>query len=198
MKIILLTGLILNNYLECGIGKTTMANRFMKILAKHNKKAEIFSFADPLKYLVADMYSMSVNEVDKYKNDHTLKFRSSVIQYYFWEQKMLYVSENDLSNEWMTMRDILITVGTKIIRKKLDEDWFVERLIDRIEYSYIHNNIDVAIIDDCRFENEHDIIIETFGKENVYRFGLFKEWWKEVDDPEKTAEEMLQPILNKL
>lgn len=49
-------------------------------------------------------------------------------------------------------RDLLQNLGTEIIRKQIDEDFFVKRICDDIKvYSYY---FDVIIISDARFPNE--------------------------------------------
>lgn len=58
-------------------------------------------------------------------------------------------------------RKLLQTLGTDIIRNKIDKDFFVKRLCDDIKvYSYY---FDIITISDARFPNEIDIPREMFN-----------------------------------
>lgn len=57
-------------------------------------------------------------------------------------------------------REFLQYLGTDIIRKKIDEDFFIRRMIDDIKvYSYFY---DVIVISDARFSKEIDSVKEKF------------------------------------
>ena len=61
-------------------------------------------------------------------------------------------------------RELLQTLGTEVIRKNIDEDFFIKRLCDDIKvYSYY---FDVITISDARFPKEIDAPKEMF--DNVY------------------------------
>lgn len=57
-------------------------------------------------------------------------------------------------------RTLLNMLGTEIIRKKLDDEFFIKRMVGDIRvYSYF---FDIIIISDARFKNEIDFIRQTF------------------------------------
>lgn len=60
-------------------------------------------------------------------------------------------------------RELLQKLGTEVIRKKIDENFFVNRICEDIKvYSYFS---DVIIISDARYEDEVEVPKQTF--ENV-------------------------------
>lgn len=62
-------------------------------------------------------------------------------------------------------RTLLQNLGTEVIRKKIDENFFIKRIIDDIKvYSYY---FDVITISDARFPIELDSIKNAF--DNVYK-----------------------------
>lgn len=64
-------------------------------------------------------------------------------------------------------RELLIYFGTDIIRKKIDEMFYIKRMIQDIEvYSYL---VDVILIDDARLKIEVNSIKENFNKVKVIR-----------------------------
>lgn len=65
-------------------------------------------------------------------------------------------------------RSLLQQLGTDIIRKEIDDDFFIKRIIGDIKvYSYY---FDVITISDARFPKELDIIKNTFN--NVYKINI--------------------------
>lgn len=57
-------------------------------------------------------------------------------------------------------RDLLQFIGTELIRKQIDEDFFINRMIEDIKvYSYF---CDTIIISDARFSKEIEVIKKTF------------------------------------
>lgn len=65
-------------------------------------------------------------------------------------------------------RSLLQELGTDIIRKKISEDFFINRIIDDIKiYSYY---FDVITISDARFPKELDSIKNNFN--NVYKINI--------------------------
>ena len=64
-------------------------------------------------------------------------------------------------------RNFLQQLGTEIIRNEIDEDFFVNRVIEDIKvYSYFY---DIIIIEDARFKNEIDNIKTIFKDAIVIR-----------------------------
>lgn len=86
-------------------------------------------------------------------------------------------------------RTIMQQIGTDIIRKNIDEFFFINRMIDDIKvYSYF---FDVIVITDARFANEIDDIKNKFSNSfsiNIFRpnfdSGLTKE---QLSHPSETA-----------
>ena len=63
-------------------------------------------------------------------------------------------------NDETKPRELLQTLGTEIIRNKIDEEFFIKRMIGDIKvYSYFY---DVIIISDARVKKEIDLIKNEF------------------------------------
>ena len=128
-------------------------SKFMNNLKQH---INIHSFADPLKRdicmnLLGLTYSQCYgSDVDK----NTLtKIKWSNIPGYNRS------SENDITEEYMTGREVMEVIGTDIFRT-IKEDIWVSRTIDIA----LKNNKALSIISDCRFPNEIEEIKNRGGK----------------------------------
>ena len=67
-------------------------------------------------------------------------------------------------------RTLLQEIGTDIVRMKIDNEFFIKRIIDDIKvYSYY---FDVITVSDIRFPEELDIIYNSF--KNVYKINVVR------------------------
>lgn len=103
------------------------------------------------------------------KNYASLKNKSSInlqFSYYVKSYAKEIVGWNKDSNNRHV--SLLQTIGTDIIRNKIDNDFFIKRILGDIEvYSYFFNIISIS---DARFPEELDRISNTY--KNVYKIKL--------------------------
>ena len=133
-------------------GKSRVAKIFKKVLEKEGKTCEVKSFASPIYEIVSKLYRTNKTEIQRDKRDnvpiyiHTRKSNSGLI----------------LSN----YREILQTIGTTA-RDCGDENVWVNSLFgcenEKImgEFTWA---TDYWIIDDVRFPNEAQRILDCNGK----------------------------------
>ena len=133
-------------------GKSRVAKIFKEVLEEDGKTCEVKSFASPIYEIVSKLYRTNIKEIQKDKRDnvpiyiHTRKSNSGLI----------------LSN----YREILQTIGTTA-RDCGDENVWVNSLFG-CENEKIMNEFtwatDYWIIDDVRFPNEAQRILDCNGK----------------------------------
>ena len=156
-------------------GKSTLCD----YLKGKEADIEIFSFADSLKQKVCvDILGLTYNQVfgtDEDKNSLTR---------YTWDKLPKFIREaystkiNDIPIAWsesgktfqyesyteprtgqMTAREIMQIVGTDIFRNMFDDSVWVDSTIRDIKAS----NCTIALIADCRFPSEVNIVLEQGG-----------------------------------
>ena len=133
-------------------GKSRVAKIFKEVLEENGKTCEVKSFASPIYEIVSKLYRTNIKEIQKDKRDnvpiyiHTRKSNSGLI----------------LSN----YREILQMIGTTA-RDCGDENVWVNSLFG-CENEKIMNEFtwatDYWIIDDVRFPNEAQRILDCNGK----------------------------------
>jgi hypothetical protein len=121
-------------------GKTT-CSEFVKSICSEDKDVRIYNFADPLKKDIC-MTILGLS-YDQCYGDDDAKNTTTNIQ---WEGKFL------------TAREVMQFVGTDIFRKMLNSVW-ADATINRIK----NDKPDLAIIADCRFPNEVDVVRSAGG-----------------------------------
>lgn len=123
-------------------GKTTSAE-FVSQLYHHTHKVKIYNFADPLKQdLCMNVLGLTQDQCygdDKYKNEKVNCY---------WPN----------TNTQMTAREVMQYIGTDIFRKIQKNVW-ADATINKIKKECY----DVALIADCRFPNEVEVIKSAGG-----------------------------------
>lgn len=124
-------------------GKTTGSHYIESLI--NNKglsiSYRIYNFADPLKEDIC-MNILGLTYEQCYGSDDDKNTMTNLV----WE------------NEQLTARRAMEVIGTDIFRKLRSQVW-VEATMRKIE----KDNIDLAIIPDCRFPNEVDNILSAGG-----------------------------------
>ena len=135
-------------------GKSTSAEYVQSIISSRGLglSNKIYSFADPLKQdICINILGLTYEQCygsDEHKNTLTnIK----------WEDMPDYNNSFSMSG-YMSARQIMEHVGTKIFRKIKTNVW-VDATINRIK----KENLDLAIIADCRFPNEVESIQNAGG-----------------------------------
>ena len=141
-------------------GKTTLA-KFMQ----EEYNAIIITIADYLKNLCCDLINCTYEELNEKKdNGYTFDVVPDDTWYEIINKKTNIEIENikkELDGKHITnIRQLLQVIGTDVIRK-YDEDWHVKQMIKEIE-SYSETKL--IVIDDVRFPNEREAILERSGE----------------------------------
>lgn len=87
----------------------------------------------------------------------------------FWDETIKDIALECLS--FQTPREILIKVGMAL-RTGLDKNVWVESLAEQIEAEYWGKTI--AVVSDCGFQNEVDVMIQRFGEQNVLLIQIYR------------------------
>ena len=133
-------------------GKSRVAKIFKEVLEEDGKTCEVKSFASPIYEIVSKLYRTSIKEIQREKRDN--------VPIYIFSRK---------SNSGMLLsnyREILQTIGTTA-RDYGDEDVWINSLFgcenEKImgEFTWA---TDYWIIDDVRFPNEAQRILDCNGK----------------------------------
>lgn len=124
----------------------------------------IVSFADPLKGLACDILGCSWNELHTMKDDGTT-FDPPYDKTADLLSSVLKTERSDIEKKLAgkplgTVRDVLQTVGTDIIRS-FNPNWHVNKTRETIQAT-INNGVRV-VVDDVRFVNERYMIEQDFG-----------------------------------
>jgi len=143
MKIILING-------KKRSGKDFVAAAIKNEFNKHNKTAEIMSFADPIKDIIAETLKITIQDLELYKNNPTeymielQKYPSSVME-----------SPSALNH--IDFRVILQRFGTESMKKWFGEEVWVNLLLSRAESL----DVDYVLVPDFRF------LCEAVSKETI-------------------------------
>lgn len=111
---------------------------------------KIYSFADELKKVAMSVYGLTYEQcygTNEQKNSFTkIKWEDMLKVFHPVKRNAI---KKELANEYMTARELLQYFGTDVCRTLYDNCW-IESTFRKIE----KDSPDIAIIDDCRFENE--------------------------------------------
>lgn len=141
-------------------GKTTLAN-----LLQDEYGATIITIANYLKYLCCDLMNLSLYDLIRKKdNGYTFDIVPDE-RWYKIINKKTNINIDDIKKELdgkhiTNIRQLLQVIGTDVIRK-YNENWHVNQMIEEIE-SYPEDKL--IVIDDVRFPNEQEAILERSGE----------------------------------
>jgi len=147
-KVILLTG-------KAQSGKDTSCDYIICKLTENGRVARKYSFADPLKEFLMKVFGCTYNQMygSNADKDTFTKIR--------WENLPKlpeWYAEVSPKGLFLTARQLMQYFGTEIIRTMYESAW-VQATIQKIQ----DESVDYAIICDCRFPNEIELLIEKFG-----------------------------------
>lgn len=95
----------------------------------------------------------------------------------FWDETIKDIALECLS--FQTPREVLIKIGMSL-RTGLDKNVWVESLAEKIEAEYWGKT--VAVISDCGFQNEVDVMIQRFGEQNVLLVQVYRDGYTFEND----------------
>ena len=146
-------------------GKNYTAEMLQSMLLKKNISCETFSFAEPLKDIVAKTFLITHSELEEYKNNPN---RYKI---------MLRDNDGDTSKELTDFRQVLNDLGTPIMKSYFGENVWVNLIENKIKKSQSN----VILIPDFRFPIEKlqmkDIKVSTIrvNKEGIAHSDLVSE-----------------------
>jgi len=140
-------------------GKTTLAK-----LLQEEENAIIITIADFLKHLCCDLMNIPYQElIEKKDNGYTFDIIPDERWFKIISKRTNINIEDvrkELENKHITsIRELLQVIGTDVIRK-YNENWHVNKMIEEIK-SY--SNDKLIVIDDVRFPNEREAILNLSG-----------------------------------
>jgi hypothetical protein len=135
-------------------GKSTSGEYILQLINSINKniKVKIYSFADPLKKNIC-MDLLGLTEKQCYGSDEDKNTITNIL----WENMPDFDPLSD-NTGYMTAREVMEVVGTKIFRKIKDDVW-IKSTLDKIQ----EESPDIALLLDNRFPNEVDAILDIGG-----------------------------------
>lgn len=154
-------------------GKSTSGEYVQKLIYSIDPSIDIrtYSFADPLKKNIC-MDLLGLSEKQCYGTDEDKNSLTKLL----WENMPGYY---DNLTGYMTAREVMEYVGTKMFRKIKNQVW-VEATLKQIE----KDKCDIALLLDNRFPNEVDPILESGG----YVIRLTKNPFNSKTEPESALD----------
>jgi hypothetical protein len=131
-------------------GKSTGAEYVQHLLNNKGLKNKVYSFADPLKQdICINMLGLTYDQC--YGSDDDKNSLTDIL----WENIPGYLG--NITGP-MTAREVMEVIGTNIFRKIKNDVWVQATLV-----AIQRDNLDIAIIADCRFPNEVNSILKNNG-----------------------------------
>lgn len=118
-----------------GTGKDYLCSLIIEELKKHNIVAQRYAFADKPKEMLCQMFGISLDDFNKYKN----------------KKSKIYVKDKDQYVELTDFRSLIQTFGTEVMQGTFGKNVWVDFLIDNINSD---KDIDISVISDFRFKHE--------------------------------------------
>jgi len=147
-------------------GKNFAAKKLIDIYESHGVKAETMMLAQGVKDGCKDDYS----QLASYLNSLSLKAKENGDDELAAELSIN--EDNWYENKTNITRILLQTYGTEIFRNRVDENWWTDRLAERIKNS----DAEVIIVTDFRFPNEYNRLTELVGDDNdIKTIHVFRE-----------------------
>lgn len=153
-------------------GKSTSGEYVKTLALSINPKIYVrtYSFADPLKNICVDLLGLTPQQC--WGSDEDKNSLTSLL----WENMPGY---NGNLTGYMTAREVMEYVGTKMFRKMKDDIW-VKSTLTAIQ----KDNADIALLLDNRFPNEVDPILDIGG----YVIRLMRNPFNAMTEPERALD----------
>lgn len=117
-------------------GKDYLAQMLVQKLKEQGKSAKIMSFADPLKSIIAKTLDITIDDLEKFKNNPKM----FVLHYIYEKEKFKEIN----------FRQILQSFGTEAMKEQFGEDVWVNLLKERA----LNSSANFIIVPDFRFFSE--------------------------------------------
>jgi hypothetical protein len=129
-----------------GVGKDTVGQYLVS-----NYRFTKIAFADPLKQAVANLFGISIEEVDVWKDDREIPYAEVILQFG--------------TTQWSwTWREFLQRFGTEMGRETFSQNFWVDRWQDAwTQHSFMNPDNTSVVATDVRFDNEAEHIKDCGG-----------------------------------
>lgn len=114
-----------------------------------------YAFADTIKEILSKTFNISIEELDKMKND---------------EEFIIHTN-----GKKQTYRNIYQFFGTEAMQSVFGKYVWVNKLFEKVK------NEDFFIISDLRFIHEYERIVKIYGKENVFTVNVISKNTKKMN-----------------
>lgn len=144
-----------------------------KFTLDNNNKCVCIAFADQLKHICSNIFGIPVERfyfnkgngwvaVNKdFQYTENKPYESQIISaedFYTGHDKY----SNSIETYYMSLREILVYVGTYVLQKDINKNTFVNIVKNKVDQCY-SPNLKYVIVTDIRFEHEFDFIKKNHG-----------------------------------
>ena len=126
-------------------GKGSGTEYLKKLYETQGLTVDVISIASTIKEIIADLFDISIEDVEKYKNTPNK----------YWVEVM---DKGELTLHQTDFRVLLQRLGTDVRNKYLGQTFWVRLAVDKITAS----KADIVLIDDWRFPFEYEEILKVF------------------------------------
>jgi molybdopterin-guanine dinucleotide biosynthesis protein len=126
-------------------GKGSATEYLKKLYETQGFTVAVVSIASTVKEIIADLFGISVEDVEKYKNAPTK----------YWVEAM---DTGQLTLHQTDFRRLLQLLGTDIRNKYLGQNFWVRVAVDKITAT----KADIVLVDDWRFPFEYEEVLKEF------------------------------------
>lgn len=120
------------------------------LVSKFEGKIATMSFKDKLETIIKELYFIDDCLLDHYKKEENKDCPS-------------------FRFDWKSYREALIFVAEEVIKPKMGKDFFAEAAMrSSLDLFAENDDIQLVVFDDLGFQEELDIMVESYGKDNVY------------------------------
>lgn len=161
------------NYYDNFYDKPNASASYYEKYKDNNDKVICIAFADQLKTICADIFGIDLRcfyfnkstawicinkgfEYTEIRPDNVI----SCEDYYY----NLSDYKDSNTKYWMSLRDILVYIGTYVLQQDLNREVFINTVSNKLKTSVLSNhNLKYVIVTDVRFQHEFDYIKQNNG-----------------------------------
>lgn len=129
-------------------GKDFTATQFKAYFESQGKSVEIMSYAAPMKRIAAELFGISLDQLDDFKN------RSDKVSIEVYDNENILDKTSPSFQLETNFRTFLQRLGNQAMKPEFGNDVWVKLMQDNIDKS----SADIIIIPDCRFNVELEAV----------------------------------------
>lgn len=142
----------------------------------NSEKVLCIAYADQLKNICSTIFGIPLERfymnkanawiciTDEFQYTETKPDESDILTAQEYYEGVHYTDENQKNHYWMSLREILVYVGTYVLQDKINPSIFVNIVNNKIrELTQHNNNLSYIIVTDLRFSHEIDYVRKNNG-----------------------------------